>query len=45
MSEALDRAMKALAAVSEEELAAALAAVGASVTRPPTPLAPSLEWA
>lgn len=41
VSEALDRVVEALAGVSEEEVAAALAAVGASRPRSPAPSAPS----
>ncbi|MFI9251717.1 hypothetical protein [Streptomyces sp. NPDC053069] len=41
MNEALDRVIEALAGVSEEEAAAALAAVGASVPRLSLPLASS----
>ncbi|MCW7946463.1 hypothetical protein AAW14_31865 [Streptomyces hygroscopicus] len=38
MGEALDRVVEALAGVSEEEVAAALAAAGASSSRPSAPL-------
>ncbi|MFD7442153.1 hypothetical protein [Streptomyces sp. NPDC059909] len=41
MSEALDRVIEALAGVSEEEVAAVLAAVVASPPRPSAPLASS----
>ncbi|GLX52357.1 hypothetical protein Shyhy01_53070 [Streptomyces hygroscopicus subsp. hygroscopicus] len=41
VSETLDRVIEALAGASEDEVAAALAAVGTSVPRPSAPPAPS----
>ncbi|MET9033503.1 hypothetical protein [Streptomyces mirabilis] len=40
MSRALDRVIEALAGASEDEVAAALAAAGVSVPRPPASSAP-----